>query len=63
MLSSASIGANRVTLQSWDGFEGRNAMSILVDLFKRLSRSRMPCDIRDDVLKDIGLTRITVQYR
>ncbi len=38
-------------------------MSILVDLFKRLSRSRMPCDIRDDVLKDIGLTRITVQYR
>ena len=38
-------------------------MSILVDLFKRLGRSRMPWDIRDDVLKDIGLTRITVQYR
>ena len=38
-------------------------MSILVDFFKRLSRRRKPCDIRDDLLQDIGLTRITVQYR
>ena len=37
-------------------------MSILVDFFKRLSCNRKPCDIRDDLLQDIGLTRITVQY-
>ena len=37
-------------------------MSILVDFFKRFTRSRKPTDIRDDLLQDIGLTRITVQY-
>ena len=37
-------------------------MTTLIGLLKNLFRNRKPCDIQDDLLRDIGLTRTAVLF-